>query len=244
MNLPAAMFFPGLLALESAVSSPPGFLPLACRAGLVLLMLLSLPPARLARGLRAPSLYLPVAGTILYFAHESLVPAGTVLRPERVLVNPLLLFLWLNGLARAGLLATLWRRAGGDPLLMDAQPHRGLQMLFTVPPLLLGGLYASHLRAEFHRPIITNAEPIVAAIAVLGGVLYLLRVYAATASGVALCRRSPWGDVTLKEVRRSDHPREFMAQLVFDWLLGIGLFLGGLAALIRMMWRGPAGPGL
>ncbi len=90
---------------------------------------LSLWPFRFARRWKSWNLYLPVAGLAFYGMYEWALPAELVTGARMGLVVPLLLFLWINGMAKVVLLATLQERTGGSRRRLRAQPQRRWQMV-------------------------------------------------------------------------------------------------------------------
>lgn len=98
---------------------------------------LSLWPFQFARRWKSWNLYLPIAGLALYGVYEGALPAEVEMRGQIALVVPLLLFLWLNGMAKVGLLVVLQDRAGGSRRRLRSQPQRRWQVALALPIILL-----------------------------------------------------------------------------------------------------------
>ena len=104
-----------------------------CGLGLVLSSALALIPFRLSKGWRTWSLYLPIIGTSLYMVYEALMPVEMNIRIDMAFIMPMLLFLWINGAAKAGILIAMLRRTHGETALIQATPQRTVQMALTLP---------------------------------------------------------------------------------------------------------------
>jgi hypothetical protein len=103
---------------------------------------LSLWPFRFARRWKSWNLYLPVAGLAFYGLYEVALPLELVTGARMALVVPLLLFLWVNGMAKVVLLATLQERSGGSRRRLRAQPQRRLQLVLGLAVGLACALWA------------------------------------------------------------------------------------------------------
>jgi len=104
-----------------------------CGLGFVLSSVLALIPFRLSKGWKTWSLYLPIIGTSFYLVYEALMPVDMNIRIDRRLSCLMLLFLWINGVAKAGILIAMLRRTHGEAALIQAMPQRTVQMAFTLP---------------------------------------------------------------------------------------------------------------
>jgi hypothetical protein len=104
-----------------------------CGLGLVLISALALIPFCFSKGWRTWSLYLPIIGTLLYLVYEALMQVGTNIRIDMLFIMPMLLFLWINGVAKAGILMAMLRKTNGETALIRAMPQRIIQMAFTLP---------------------------------------------------------------------------------------------------------------
>ena len=105
----------------------------ACFWGIVLSGFLSLCPFRFRRRWKSWNLYLPVAGLLLYGLYESVLPEEIDVRFEMAFLLPWMFFLWLNGMAKVALLATLQEKAGGSRRQLRHLPQRTLQLLAALP---------------------------------------------------------------------------------------------------------------
>lgn len=105
-------------------------------AGMAAAGLLSLWPISFARRWKSWNLYLPFAGLAFYWIYELALPAEM---PEGEMssaaVVPLLLFLWVNGMAKVGLLAFLQDKSGGSRRRLKRQPQRAWQAALALPIL-------------------------------------------------------------------------------------------------------------
>lgn len=103
---------------------------------------LSLWPFRFARRWKSWNLYVPVAGLALYGIYEFALPAEVEMGLRMALVVPMLLFFWINGMAKVVLLAALQEKAGGSRRRLRAQPQRRLQLAVALPIALACALWA------------------------------------------------------------------------------------------------------
>lgn len=101
--------------------------------GLVVCGLLSLWPFSFSRRWKSWHLYLPVVGLALYALFEIALPAEVELGRRMSLVVALLLFLWLNGIAKVVLLAVLMEKTGGRRHRLRREPQRLWQGLLAMP---------------------------------------------------------------------------------------------------------------
>ena len=101
--------------------------------GLVVCAGLSLWPFRLARRWKSWTLYLPVASLVGYGLYERARPEEIGGGGQTAAVLALLLFLWINGMAKVLWLAWLQQKAGGSRRRWRAQPQRLGQVLLAVP---------------------------------------------------------------------------------------------------------------
>ena len=105
-------------------------------AGMAAAGLLSLWPSPVGRRWKSWNLYLPFAGLAFYWIYELTLPAEM---PEAgapfSAVVPLLLFLWVNGMAKVGLLAVLQDKSGGSRRRLKRQPQRAWQAALALPIL-------------------------------------------------------------------------------------------------------------
>lgn len=111
------------------------FIQWTCFGGLMLCGALSLWPFRFARRWMSWSLYLPVAGLVLYAFYEMAMPEVVDVRAQMSAIVPMMMFLWLNGIVKVGLLAVLMNRAGGSRRRLKRLPQRGLQVMLALPIL-------------------------------------------------------------------------------------------------------------
>jgi hypothetical protein len=105
----------------------------ASLAGMIACAGLSLWPFRFARRWKSWSLYLPVAGLALYGVYELALREDMMVRWRMAVVVALLLFLWINGMAKVALLAWLQEKAGGSRRRLRSQPQRRMQILLALP---------------------------------------------------------------------------------------------------------------
>ena len=103
-----------------------------CGIGLLLCCVLSLFPFRLSKGWKTKSLYLPVIGTLFYAVYEALMPVEINIRIDMAFIMPMLLFLWLNGIAKTGVMIAMQKKTHQDPELMQSFPKRIIQAAFTL----------------------------------------------------------------------------------------------------------------
>jgi hypothetical protein len=103
-----------------------------CFWGIVVCSGLSVWPFRFSRRWKSWNLYLPVAGLLIYGVYEAVLPAEVDILGKMKAVVPLLLFLWLNGMAKVGVLAALQEKAGGSRRRLRALPQRRLQVLLAL----------------------------------------------------------------------------------------------------------------
>jgi hypothetical protein len=96
---------------------------------------LSLWPFSFSRRWRSWNLYLPVAGLLLYGVFELSLPEETQPGWAMSMVMPLLLFLWINGIAKVVVLARLQDVAGGSRRRLRQQPQRRWQLAAAIPIL-------------------------------------------------------------------------------------------------------------
>ena len=108
-------------------------LQLVCIGGMAGCALLSLWPLRFAQKWRSWNLYLPVAGITLYAVYEALLPVEANVQEQMSVIVPLLLFLWVNGMAKVGVLRVLLERAGGSRRRLERLPQRWLQLALALP---------------------------------------------------------------------------------------------------------------
>lgn len=102
-------------------------------AGLMACAGLSFWPFRFARRWKSWNLYLPVAGLALYGMFELTLREDRLVRWHMAVVVALLLFLWINGIAKVALLAHLQNRSGNSRRRLRRQPQRRLQFLLALP---------------------------------------------------------------------------------------------------------------
>lgn len=105
----------------------------ACFWGIVACAVLSLWPFRFARRWKSWNLYLPVGGLLFYGLYELALPAEVDVQARMAVIVPLLLFLWVNGMAKVGVLAGLQAKAHGSRRRLRAKPQRLLQLLLALP---------------------------------------------------------------------------------------------------------------
>ena len=110
---------------------------LACVGGIALCGGLSLWPFRFSRRWMSWNLYLPVAAILSYgiFDFASPQEMDPPTRMQMKIVVPLLLFIWLNGIAKVGVLAVLMPRAGGSRRRLRGLPQRKFQLALAAPVL-------------------------------------------------------------------------------------------------------------
>lgn len=106
---------------------------MACVAGVALCGALSLWPFRFTENWSSWNLYLPVAGITFYAIYEAALPAEVDVGGAMSILLPLLIFLWVNGMAKVALLAALMPRAGGSRRRLALLPQRGLQLAAALP---------------------------------------------------------------------------------------------------------------
>ncbi len=106
---------------------------------MVLSAVLALVPFRLSNRWKTRSLYLPIIGTLFYLVYETRMPAEMDIRIDMAFIMPILLFLWLNGIARVGLLIVILRKTRGGAAPSHTIHQRIVQMAFTLP-IALGSL--------------------------------------------------------------------------------------------------------
>ena len=109
------------------------FIQMACVGGVALCGALSLWPFRFTENWSSWNLYLPVAGITSYAIYEAALPAEVDVGGEMSILLPLLIFLWVNGMAKVALLATLMPRAGGSRRRLAQMPQRRLQLAAALP---------------------------------------------------------------------------------------------------------------
>ena len=102
---------------------------------MAVVVLLSLWPFTFFRRWKSPSLYLPVAGIFIYGICEWSMPEGMLMGRT---VVPMLLFLWVNGMAKVALLAVLLERSRGSRRRLRGQPQRLWQVALELPILATG----------------------------------------------------------------------------------------------------------
>ena len=108
-------------------------LQLVCIGGMAVCAALSLWPLRFAQKWRSWNLYLPVAGITLYAVYEALLPVEANVQEQMSVIVPLLLFLWMNGMAKVGVLRILLDRAGHSRRRLRQLPQRGYQLAAALP---------------------------------------------------------------------------------------------------------------
>lgn len=106
---------------------------MACLGGIALCGILSLWPFRFARKWQSWNLYLPVAGITVYAIYEAALPAEVDVGGAMSFIVPVMLFLWVNGMAKVAVLRGLLERAGGSRRRLRALPQRGLQLAAALP---------------------------------------------------------------------------------------------------------------
>ena len=108
----------------------------ACFWALVLCAGFSAWPFRFARRWKSWNLYLPVLGLVLYGLYEIALPDEVDVQRQMRVIVPLLLFLWINGIAKVAVLAKLQERSGGSRRRLKALPQRRLQVMLALPVAL------------------------------------------------------------------------------------------------------------
>lgn len=103
--------------------------------GLAVCGLLSLWPFPFSDRWRSWHLYIPMVGLALYAVCELALPAEIELGWRMSVVVALLLFLWLNGIAKVVLLAVLMEKTGGRRHRLRREPQRLWQGLLAMPIL-------------------------------------------------------------------------------------------------------------
>ncbi|MDD2239781.1 MAG: hypothetical protein PHO14_03885 [Kiritimatiellae bacterium] len=101
--------------------------------GLGVCGVLSLWPFPFSRRWQSWHLYLPVAGLALYAVFELALPTEVELGWRMSAVVAVLLFLWLNGIAKVALLAVLMEKTGGRRHRLRREPQRLWQGLLAIP---------------------------------------------------------------------------------------------------------------
>lgn len=102
-------------------------------AGLMACAGLSFWPFRFVRRWKSWNLYLPVAGLVMYGLFELTLREDMAVRWRMAVVVALLLFLWINGIAKVALLAHLQNRSGNSRRRLRRQPQCRLQLLLALP---------------------------------------------------------------------------------------------------------------
>lgn len=97
--------------------------------GMMICGLLSLAPFRLARGWRSWPLYLMGAGMLIFLL------AGPGNAMSQAIMVTLVMFLWVNGMAKLGLMQLLLAYSGGSRRRMRAFPQRRFQLSLSIPIL-------------------------------------------------------------------------------------------------------------
>ncbi len=105
----------------------------ACLAGLAGCGLLSLWPFRFARRWKSWNLYLPVAGLACYGAYEWALPSEVDVARKMAFIVPLMIFLWLNGMAKVAILKWLQDHAHAHGRHLRSMPQRKWQLLAALP---------------------------------------------------------------------------------------------------------------
>ena len=105
--------------------------------GLLACAAVSLWPFRFRRRWRSWHLYVPAVALVAYGVFELALPNPVNLNWQWRAVVALLFFIWLNGMAKLGVLAALMKRAGGSRRRLRRLPHRRWQMALAIP-LALG----------------------------------------------------------------------------------------------------------
>jgi len=103
--------------------------------GMAVCGVLSLWPVAFARRGKSWNLYLPVAGLALYGLYELALPPEVDQGWRMTAVVSLLLFLWLNGMAKVALLAVLQEKTGGSRRRLHREPQRMWQAILAAPIL-------------------------------------------------------------------------------------------------------------
>lgn len=108
----------------------------ACFWALVLCAGFSAWPFRFARRWKSWNLYLPVLGLGLYGLYEIALPNEVDVQRQMQVIVPLLLFLWINGIAKVVVLAKLQEESRGSRRRLKALPQRRLQVMLALPVAL------------------------------------------------------------------------------------------------------------
>jgi len=103
--------------------------------GMALCVVLSAWPLRFRQRWWSWNLYLPVAGLALYGLYEYALPAEVPWGGRMAAVLPMLMFLWVNGMAKVMLLTALQEKAGGSRRRLRRLPQRFWQTVVALPIL-------------------------------------------------------------------------------------------------------------
>lgn len=98
--------------------------------GILVCFVLSLIPFPLSKGWKSWSLYIPIVGTLLYVVYEELMPAEMNIRVDLIYLYPILISLWLNGIAKIWIMIMGHRNAYID-LLFTCQIIFSLLAVFV-----------------------------------------------------------------------------------------------------------------
>ncbi len=111
--------------------------------GMALCGLLSLVPFRLGRGWRTWPLYLMGVGLFIFLLSA---PETSIM--QAIMVS-LMMFLWVNGMAKLGLMQLLLAYSGGSRRRMSALPQRRFQLLLSLPILASCLLWSSSMGIQW-----------------------------------------------------------------------------------------------
>lgn len=106
---------------------------LACLAGLGACGVLSLWPFRFARRWKSWNLYLPVAGLFGYGTYEWALPNEVDVAGKMAFIVPLMVFLWLNGMAKVAILKLLQDHAHANGRHLRSMAQRKWQLAAALP---------------------------------------------------------------------------------------------------------------
>ena len=100
-------------------------------------------------------MYLPVAGGALYGTLESTWLAGHAgLRAGASILGPLMMFLWVNGMVKMGLLRVWLAWTGGSRRRLEALPQRRLLLALALPVLACCASWQTSLEPRAGRQIL------------------------------------------------------------------------------------------
>lgn len=126
-----------------------------CWWGLLACGALSLLPFQLARRWRSWPLYLPVAGGALYGTLESAWLGGRAgWIAGASILGPLMMFLWVNGMVKMGLLRVWMAWTGGSRRRLQALPQRRLLLVLALPVLACCASWQASLDPQAGRRIL------------------------------------------------------------------------------------------